>query len=280
MNHPRCGFAARPPGGAAGGAAEPVRGGRSKGPALAVVSLFLAVGTAHAGLFDDDEARKAILDVRSKVEQADSSAKSRDADLTEQINQLKRSLLDLNTTIEQLRADLARQRGIDEQLQRDVADLQRKQKDVQQGIDDRLRKIEPQKVSLDGKEFLADPDETRLYGEAVNVLRQGDFGGAVSAFSAFQKRYPTSGYGTAALYWLANAHYGKRDYKEAIPSFRALVNAAPDHPRAPEALLSIANCQLELKDSKAARRTLDELLKSYPKSEAAQAGRERIASLK
>jgi tol-pal system protein YbgF len=246
----------------------------------AIVLALGAVGAAHAGLFDDEEARKAILDLRAKLEQAETAGKARDADMAEQINQLKRSLLDLNTTIEQLRADLARLRGIDEQLQRDVSELQRRQKDVQQGIDDRLRKIEPQKVTLDGKEFLADPEETRLYGEAVNVLRQGDFGGAVAAFSAFQKRYPTSGYSTAALYWLANAHYGKRDYKEAIPAFRALVNAAPDHPRAPEALLSIANCQLELKDAKAARRTLDELLKTYPKSEAAQAGRERIASLK
>ena len=45
-------------------------------------------------------------------------------------------------------------------------------------------------------------------------------------------------------------------------------------------MLAIANCQAELKDSKAARRTIDELLKTYPKSEAAQAGRERLAALK
>ena len=37
---------------------------------------------------------------------------------------------------------------------------------------------------------------------------------------------------------------------------------------------------LELRDAKAARRTLDELVKAYPASEAAQAGRERLASLK
>ena len=55
---------------------------------------------------------------------------------------------------------------------------------------------------------------------------------------------------------------------------------APDHPRAPEALLAIANCQIELKDSKGARKTLDELVQAYPKSEAAQAGSERLAALK
>jgi TolA-binding protein len=54
----------------------------------------------------------------------------------------------------------------------------------------------------------------------------------------------------------------------------------PDSPRAPEALLSLANSQLELKDSKGARKTLDDLLKAYPKAEAAQVARERISALK
>ncbi len=45
-------------------------------------------------------------------------------------------------------------------------------------------------------------------------------------------------------------------------------------------MLSIANCQIELKDTKAARKTIGELVQAYPKSEAAQAGRERLASLK
>ncbi len=268
MDHPRCGFAAVPP------------RGRWIGRAASAMLVLLGAGAAQAGLFDDDEARRAILDVRARVEQSDKAAKARQDELSAQVDQLRRSLLELNATIEQLRGDLARLRGTDEQLQRDVAELQRKQKDVQQGVDERLRKMEPQKVTLDGKEFLADPEETRLYGDAVGLLRQGEFAPAVNALAAFQRRYPTSGYASAAQYWLANAYYGKRDYKEAIPAFRALVNGAPDHPRAPEALLSIANCQIELKDPKAARKTLDELLKTYPKSEAAQAGRERIASLK
>ena len=45
-------------------------------------------------------------------------------------------------------------------------------------------------------------------------------------------------------------------------------------------MLAIANCQAEMKDSTAARKTLDDLIKRYPKSEAAQAGKERLAALK
>ena len=103
---------------------------------------------------------------------------------------------------------------------------------------------------------------------------------AAAALSSFQRRYPASGYTESVLFWLGNAQYGQRNYKDAIASFRALVGSYADHPKAPEALLSIVNCQVELKDTKAARRTIGELVQAYPKSEAAQAGRERLASLK
>jgi len=250
----------------------------------AALACALFAPAAQAGLFDDDEARRAILDLRQKLEQSNEQQRPRQAELNtqmaDQLAQLKRSLLDLNSQLELLRADNAKLRGQEEQLLRDVAELQRHVKDTQQGVEERMRKFEPQKVSVDGKEFQADPDEKRLYDDAMAQLRKGDFAGAASALIAFQKRYPGSGYSESVLFWLGNAHYGRRDYKAAIPAFRALVTSAPDNPRTPEALLSIANCQVELKDSKAARRTIDELIKTYPKSEAAQAGRERLASLK
>ena len=244
----------------------------------------LAVPAAHAGIFDDDEARRAILDLRQKLEQSNEQQRARQAEqmaaLTAQVEQLKRSLLDLSNQLEPLRADNARLRGQGEQLARELAEVQRRQKDIQSGVDDRMRKFEPQKVTLDGREFSAEPDEKRQYDEAMDLLRKSDFAGTANALSAFRKRYPASGYNESALFWLGNAQYGVRQYKEAIISFRTLVAGSPDHPKAPEALLAIANCQAELKDGKGARKTIDELLKTYPKSEAAQAGRERLASLK
>lgn len=248
------------------------------------VVLATALPSAHAGIFDDDEARKAILDLRQKLEQSNEQQRQRqeelNAQMLEEMSQLKRSLLDLNNQLEQLRGDNARLRGQQEQLTRDVAELQRHAKDLKQGVDERISRFEPQKVSVDGKEFLAEPEEKRLYDEAMAVMRTGNFGAAASALDAFQKRYPGSGYRESVLFWLGNAQYGKRDYKEAIATFRLLINSAPDSTRAPEALLAIANCQLELKDTRNARRTIDELLKTYPQSEAAQAGKERLAALK
>jgi TolA-binding protein len=42
----------------------------------------------------------------------------------------------------------------------------------------------------------------------------------------------------------------------------------------------MANCQLELKDTKGARKTLEHILEQYPRSEAADAAKERLARLK
>ena len=250
----------------------------------------LAAPMAHAGIFDDDEARRAILDLRQKLEQNNEQQRARQAEqmaaltaltaLTAQVEQLKRSLLDLSNQLEPLRADNARLRGQGEQLARDLAEVQRRQKDIQSGVEDRMRKFEPQKVTLDGREFTAEPDEKRQYDEAMELLRKSDFPATANALTAFRQRYPASGYADSVLFWLGNAQYGNRQYKEAIVSFRTLVGNSPDNSKAPEALLAIANCQAEMNDTKAARRTIGELVTTYPKSEAAQAGRERLASLK
>ena len=93
-------------------------------------------------------------------------------------------------------------------------------------------------------------------------------------------RYPKTGFKPSALFWLGNAQYATKDYKNALSSFRSLVAMGGDHVRVPEAILAIANCQLELKDNKGARKTLDDLVANYPASEAAQAARDRLARLR
>lgn len=252
-------------------------------PAALVAGLLLAAGGVRAGMFDDEEARKAILDLRAKVQTNDSrigDLAEANTKLADQIDKLRKSLLDLNAQLEAARADNAKLRGTQEQFLKDLADSQRKQKDSMQALDDRLHKLEPTQVSLDGKDFLAEPDEKKAHDQAMASLRAGEFDKAAIALQSFIARYPTSGFIESARFWLGNALYGKKDYKEAIAAFKTLVATSPDHPRAPEALLAMANCQVEMKDNRGARKTLDDLMKNYPKSEAAAAGKERMATIK
>jgi tol-pal system protein YbgF len=251
-----------------------------------VLALVAASGT-QAQLFSDTDARKAILELRAVDEQRKKTIDELQAQLKalgdqlQSLQPLTRSLLELNNQLEAMRAELARQRGANEQLARDVAELQRRQKDMAQGVDERIRKIEPQRVTVDGKDFLAEPEEKRQYEEAFASIRSNDYVGSVSALTGFLRRWPESGYVDSARFWLANAQYGKRDLKEAAATFRAFIGSAPStNPRLPEAMLALANTQAESKDIRGARATLAELLTKYPQSEAAQAGKERLAALK
>lgn len=248
----------------------------------AVLALGL-LSSANAALFEDGEARRAILEMRERVDGMQQSGQ-RSAEerrkLGEENAQLRRSLLDLQTQIEILRSAQAKLTGQNEQLVRDVVDLQRRQKDIAQGVDERLRQFEPVTVTVDGREFQADPAEKKDFEAALAVFRSGKFSDASTVFSSFLRQYPRSGYASSARFWLGNAQYASREYKDAISNFKQMLADTPGHARAPEAVLSIANCQIELKDTRTARKTLDDLVRAYPQSEAAIAAKERIARLK
>ncbi|MDR3370202.1 MAG: tol-pal system protein YbgF [Rhodoferax sp.] len=246
-----------------------------------VFTFCMLVATlGHASLFEDDEARKAILDLRQRVEKLRSDTDQMQSSSKDDNAGLGRGLLDLQRQIELLRSEQAAMRGVNEKLVKDLTDLQQRYKDDLQSLSERLSKLEPEKITIDGVAFSAGPAEKRDYDAALAVFRNGDFATAQNLFAGFLSRYPTSGYAVTALFWLGNAQYATRDYKEAVINFRALIAKNPEHLRAPEAVLSVANCQLELKDSKGARVTLTNLIKAYPQSEAAVAAKERLASIK
>ncbi len=264
-------------------------------------SLLMSLG-AHAGLFDDDEARKAILDLRQQITQLNSSLNAtlnaatnamqqRSAD---EIAQLRKSMFELQNQIDKQKTEMAQLRGDNELLARSVAETQIRLKDMLQTTEQKIKaaeqrtqeteqklsKLEPMQVVMDGRNFLADPNEKRDFDAAFSLFRAGDFVKSQKAFFEFIQRYPGSGYSPSALYWLGNAQYSNRDYKEAIINFRNMIAKTPDHMRAPEAMLSISNCQMEMKDPKAAKKTIEDLMKIYPKSEAAFAGVERLRTIK
>ncbi|HYD81761.1 MAG TPA: tol-pal system protein YbgF [Paucimonas sp.] len=230
---------------------------------------------AHAGLFDDDEARQAILDLRNRIE-----ALSRDIN-TKLDNKADRTgALDLNSQNEQLRQEIAKLRGQIEVLTNELANAQQRQKDFYVDLDNRLRKLEPQQTIIDGKEALIQPGEQGNYDAALAMFKAGDYRGAGAAFFDFLRRYPQSGYAASAQYWIGNAYYAQRDYRNAISAQQLVVKNYPDSPKVPDALLNIASCYLELKDKPAAKKTLDSLIAKYPDSQAAQTAKERLASLK
>ena len=75
--------------------------------ALAALLVCMSVG-ANAALFEDDEARRAILELRQRVEAMRVQSEQR---LTDENGQLRRSVLDLQNQIESMRGDMQRMTG-------------------------------------------------------------------------------------------------------------------------------------------------------------------------
>ncbi len=249
---------------------------RSIPRAVAVAALLVCATASHAALFEDSDARRAILELRQRVDQL-SQGNSQNGEDTSQV---RRSLLDFQTQLESMRTEMNKLRGENETLRREVMDLKRGQTDLAKGVEARMQQFEPVAVSVDGQEFKADPAEKRDFEAALAVFRSGKFADAAGLFSSFIQRYPKGGYMPSARFWLGNAYYATRDYKPAIDNFKLILANAPQHMRAPDSALSIANCQIELKDTKAARKTLEDLIKAYPDSDAANAAKERLSKLK
>ncbi|RDU95949.1 tol-pal system protein YbgF [Trinickia dinghuensis] len=237
--------------------------------AACVAASALVAGPAHAGIFDDDQARQAILDLRAKTD-----------NLTSQLSAAQRSLIDQQGRLDQLNQQIATLRGQNEDLANQVTTLQKQQKDSYTDLDGRLKKLEPQSETVDGVQGTVQPGETDAFNAASQQFRSGDFKGAAAAFRSFIAKYPQSPYQPTAQYWLGNALYALHDYKGSTAIWQGIVKNYPQHPRAPEALLAIANNQLEQGQKAAARRTLQEIVSQYSGSDVAQTAQQKLAQTK
>jgi tol-pal system protein YbgF len=202
-------------------------------------------------------------------------------------SRLQQGMLQLQAQLDGLKQSLSELRGEKDQLQREITLLKKSHKETITSLEERLAKqdqrfskLEPLAVQMDGLEFQVDPVEKKDFELALATFRKGEFAGAINSFSAFLRKYPETGFRQSALFWLASAKYVKREYVDAANQLKAFVTMNEGHAKFPEALLTLANSQIELKLPLEAKKTLEDLIEQYPTSEAAEAAKERLPKLK
>jgi len=277
---------------------KPRRVSRHRFPLLRLAPMALALqllaGAAHGALFEDDEARRAIIDLRGRVTANQQDVQRR----LERLDQLEgslreireridhnatvqsRAVTDLAIQIEKLGQDLAKLRGEVETLVNELSETQKRQRDFYVDLDARVRKLEPQQQTIDGKAALIDQNESRSFEAALAAFRASEFANAASEFSAFLRRYPNSAYAAQAQYWLGTSHYGLRNYRAAIAAQQELLKTWPDSPRVPDALLNIAASQIDMDDKNGARKTLQIIIDTYPNTPLASNARARLEGMR
>lgn len=230
---------------------------------------------ASAGILEDDEARKAILELRAKVD-----AMARDLNARIDTKSDKTAALEQLNQQEQTMQEIARLRGQIEVLANELANAQKHQKDYYADLDARLKKLEPRQETIDGRTAEVMPTEKQQYDTAMEQFKSGDYKTAAASLQDFVKRYPQSAYAPNAQYWLGNTYFAQGDYKKAIAALEVVTATYADSPKAPDAMLNIASSYALMKDNKAARKALQQLMSKYPDSSAATTAKARLASLK
>lgn len=236
---------------------------------LAAVLVLTSAGPAHAGLFDDAEARRQVNELRQEFET--------------RIEATSRGQLELANQNEQLRGELARLRGQIEVLLNEVESLKARQRDFYVDLDDRLRKIEGGPAAGAPEASAATPAgdpaaESADYEAALGLLKDGKHREALAAFERFAAKYPAGSFTPGAHFWAGNAALQAKDLAAANKHFETVLTKWPQDPSAPDAMLGLANSQQATGDAAATRRTLQNLVNRYPQSNAAQIARQRLAA--
>ena len=281
----------------------------------AVLLAIAGLGVTHAGIFDDDEARKQIVQLRSQMVETQRTLDQRINELEAQAR--NRSIIDLFNQVETLKTEFARLRGQIELLQNEMENTQKRQRDLYVDLDGRLRKVEAQMTEQAARAAQmppavvgpaitpgsgpsvntppgADPSraippatvtppavmdpvvEQRAYDQGLEHFRGARFGEAVTAFQLFMRNFPRSTLVPSAQYWIGNSLYAVRDFRGAIASQRQLLSQYPDSAKASDALLNIASAQGELGDLQGSRATMQEVIAKYPASEAGIKAKQRL----
>lgn len=249
--------------------------------------LFMVNGPASAGLFADDDARKQIQQLEARIIRLE----QRLADAEGQNKSVVRSLLDLQMQLEVQATELRKQRGQNEELVHSLQDAEKRQKDFYIDLDARLRQFEAGGASAipgsqtnpaDGsKDISANPvGENRAFETAYGFYRTENYQSAAIAFRDFLQQFPQSVHEANVYYWMGNAYFLSKNYANSLDGYQNLLNKYPDHPRAPEAMLNMVECQIELKNKTAAIKTLKQLTSQFPGSDAADKAKKRLATLK
>lgn len=244
---------------------------------LCCLVLALPVHSASAGLFDDEEARKQVTQLRSEVEA-----------LAKRVETTSQNQLDFANQIETLRADVARLTGQIEVLMNSLEAAHKRQQDFYVDLDNRLRKIETaaKAPSADSgsaapaDEPKVDPQaEMRDYEIALGHFRESRFKEAQTGFEAFIAAHPKSTLSPNAHYWLGSSLYQQKAYAQSAVAFGKVAAQWPADAKAPDAMLQQSNALVGAKDVEGAVKVLESLVEKYPANPAVETARARIKTL-
>ena len=228
----------------------------------AALALTLAA-SAQAGLFDDEEARKQILQLRNQIAETQRTLDQRVAELEAQAR--NRSIIDLFNQVETLKAEFARLRGQIELLQNEMENTQKRQRDLYVDLDGRLRKVgnAARRCANSGARATADSDATgdrwpngqqcpSRRRPVLVVPRPAANGDPSRSVPPAPVQPPTDPVAEQRAYDLGLEQFRAGRFGEAIATFQAFIRNFPRSTLVPSAQYWIGNSLYATRDYRGA----------------------------
>jgi tol-pal system protein YbgF len=214
------------------------------------------------------------------------------------------SLIQLSTEVEKLRSENQALRGELDKLRYDSTNSDNRQRELYVDLDRRLQSMEAAPhVAAPQPAVVAPPVATssnappparntappapvrpagsdqQNYQAAFELIQARKYEDAGRAFRDFLTAFPQSPLADNAQYWLAETHYVRRQFKDALPEFMKVTTQYPQSAKMPDAMLKIGYCQGELGDKAAARTSLQQVMRQFPDTTAARLASQRLEQL-
>jgi tol-pal system protein YbgF len=122
------------------------------------------------------------------------------------------------------------------------------------------------------------PDPVQLYDQASQDLTQGRYPLALEGYRDFLRRFPTAELADDAQYGVAECFFAQAAFDSAAIAYADVPAKWPDGNRVPPALYKLALSQERLGRNEDSRKTLQDLLRRFPRSAEAQLARERVGA--
>jgi len=251
---------------------------------FSAIALALAsISAAQAGMFDDEEARKQILQLRAQVTETQRAIDQRVAELEAQAR--NRSIIDLFNQVETLKTEFARLRGQIEVLQNEMENTQKRQRDLYVDLDGRLRKMEAAMAEQATRAAQA-PATTAPPVSVVGATAQPGPGTPPTVMDPSRAMPPAAAAPPPAIDPVAEQraydqgleHFRAGRFGEAVTAFQLFTRNFPRSTLVPSAQYWIGNSLFAVRDFRGAIATQRQLLTQFPDSAKASDALLNIAS--
>jgi len=123
--------------------------------------------------------------------------------------------------------------------------------------------------------------EVVAYRDALNAWRENDNDLCIERFRKFLQNYPSSPYADDGAYWMADCHFKKGEYRQAVLRFNDVVRVYPNGNKAADALYRQGESLLKLGPGfyDAAKTVFQQVLTDYPDSDRAKEARQQLDAI-